>query len=322
MNSLNCAAYLAVILAVAFNADTSFGADFPAKPTRVVIPFAAGGTTDIVGRALADKLAPRMGQPVIVENRPGAGSLIGTDVVAKAAPDGYTLLMSGGPLATFKLLFKSVPFDVKRDLAPVTQITRTSYIVMINGGLPAKNLGEFITYAKANPGKLNFGSIGPGGVYQAHELFKKLTDINMVAIPYKGAMPVNALPSNEIQFYMDGSLVQKPNIDAGKVRALAVVANRRLAALPDVPTIAEAGLPNFTPSNWQGFMITAGSPKDVIAKWNAEIVAVAAMPDFRQRVTALGTEVVTNSPEELGRMIDAEMTQWAEVARFANVQPE
>jgi len=293
---------------------------FPSKQVRIVVPFAAGGVTDLLGRLVADQLQKRWGgQPVIVENRPGGGSIIGTDVVAKSEPDGHTLLLSGGPLSTFKVLFKQAPFDVQRDLAPITQMVQTRYILYVNSAVPATTLKEFIAYAKANPGKMNFGSIGPGGVLLAHEQFKKLAGVDLVQVAYKGVLPPSAIINNEVQMYLSGSLLPDPG---GRLRQLAVTGETRLPLAPNVPTFREAGLPEFRATNWQGFMTRAGTPAPVIAKLNEDLVAVIRLPEIRERIVAAGAEVVTSTPKELAAKIAREMKDWEEVARFANIKPE
>jgi len=295
---------------------------FPRKQVRIVVPFGAGGATDIIARIIADQLQKRWnGPPVVVDNRPGGGSIIGTDIVAKSEPDGHTLLLSGGPLSTFKVLFKQTPFDVQRDLAPLTQIVRTRYILYVNGAVPARTLGEFIAYAKAHPGKLNYGSIGPGGVMLAHEYFKKLAGVFMVQVPYRGMMPVSALLSGEVHMYLSGALMPEQEVAGGRLRALAVVGNSRLAQLPHVPTFAEAGMPQFNVDNWQGFLTRAGTPAPVLARLNEDLVAVVRSPEVRARIAASGAELVTGTPAELAALIERETKLWQEVAHFASLEP-
>jgi tripartite-type tricarboxylate transporter receptor subunit TctC len=304
-------------------ASSAFAQTFPSKQVQIIIPFAAGGVTDLLGRLVAEQLQKQWGgEPVIVENRPGAGSIIGTEAVAKAKPDGHTLLLSGQPLSTFKVLFKQTPFDVLKDLAPLTQMTRTRYILYTSGAVPARSLKELIEYAKANPAKLNHGGIGPGGVMLAHEQFKRIAGVNIVQVPYKGAFPVSALLTNEVQMYLSGSLFPQTEVDGGRLKILAVTGKTRLPHIPSVPTFGEAGLPQFEAYNWQGWMTRAGTPPAIVTKLNEALVAGIRAPQVRERIVANGTEVVTSTPAELRALIERESKEFEEIARFAGIKPE
>ena len=298
---------------------------WPAKPIRWIVPYAAGGFADIRARRIGIDLAKLLGQPVVIENRAGAGGVIGTDVVAKAAPDGYTIGM--GNLAALSVnvsLMKKLPYDPIKDLQPIVLIERSALIFTAGPGLPAKTLQEVIAYAKANPGKLGFGSSGIGGAHHlSGEMLKLRTGIDIVHVPYKGGAPAAAdVMAGHLPMMFEMGYAAVPSIKGGKVRALAVTSTRRLPLLPDVPTMAEAGLPGFESANWQGVVVPAGTPRVIVDRLNKEFNAILAMPEQREAILATASEVGGGTPEQFRDLIASETVKWAEVVKAAKIQPE
>jgi tripartite-type tricarboxylate transporter receptor subunit TctC len=297
--------------------------EWPTKPVKLVVAYPAGGAVDIVGRMLAEKLTASLGQPVVVENKAGAGGLIGADAVAKSAPDGYTFVL--GTVSSHAIapsVYKKMPYDPVADFAPVSLVALTPYFITVNPQVPARTLAELIAYAKANPDKLNFGSSGNGTTpHLAGELFNTMAGVKIKHIPYKGSAPmVTDLLGDQVQVAFDNTVV--PNVKAGKLRALAVTGTARLAAMPDVPTAAEAGLPGYEAVGWMGVYGPRGTPPAIVNKLAAEIAKVMAAPDVREKLAALGFQAATDTPAQFDAYLRAEQTKWAKVARDANVQPE
>jgi tripartite-type tricarboxylate transporter receptor subunit TctC len=294
-------------------------APYPTRPIRIVVPFPAGGTTDILARAVAQKLTEATGQTVVVDNRPGAGGNIGAELVAKSAPDGYTLLMGTvGTHAINASLYKAMPFDHVRDFAPVILVAGVPNVLVVNPAVPANSVQELIAYGRANPGKLNFASSGSGtSIHLAAELFKTTTGVQMAHIPYKGSAPALVdLMGGQVQLMFDNLPSALPQIKAGKLRALAVTSAQRSAALPDVPTVAESGLPGFEASSWFGLLAPAATPKDIIAKLNGEVAKWLATPEAREKLAAQGAIVAAGlTPDDFVRHIAAETTKWQKVVK-------
>ena len=293
-------------------------ADYPTKPIRLVVPFPPGGTTDILARAVAQKLSETWNQQVIVDNRPGAGGNIGSDLVAKAAPDGYTLVM--GTVGTHAInpnLYSKMPYDHVKDFAPVILVAGVPNVLVVNPSLPVHSVKELIDYAKANPGKLNFASSGNGtSIHLSGELFKTMAGVQMTHVPYKGSAPALAdLMGGQVQLMFDNLPSSLGLIKGGKLRAIAVTSAARAAALPDVPTIAESGLPGFEASSWFGVLAPAGTPHDIVAKLNATIAAWLATPDAKEKLLAQGAIAAGGSPEDFARHIDRETAKWAKVVK-------
>ena len=292
--------------------------DYPAKPVRWVVPFPAGGPLDIVARVIGVRLSETWGQPVIVDNRPGAGGNIGAEVVAKSAPDGYTIVM--GALSTHAVnvsLFRKLPYDPVRDFAPVTLISEVPNVLVVNPAVPAKTVAEFIAYARANPGKLNFasGSTGSAG-HLAGELFKTMARVDMTHVPYKGAAPaVTDLLAGQVQLMFDNLASALPNIRAGRLRALAVTTKKRSAFVPELPTIAESGLPGFDVSTWFGVMAPAATPRPIVNRLHDGIVRALAHPDVKERLAAMGAEPVGDTPEQFGAFVKSEIAKYAKVVK-------
>ncbi len=293
-------------------------ATFPTKPIRIVVPFPAGGTTDILARAVAQKLTETGGQPVVVDNRPGAGGNIGAELVAKSPPDGYTLLMGTvGTHAINPSLYARMPYDHQKDFAPVILVAGVPNVLVINPAVPANSVQELIAYGKANPGKLNFASSGSGtSIHLAGELFKTMSGVQMTHVPYKGSAPALAdLLGGQVQLMFDNLPSALPQIKGGKLKALAVTSAQRASALPDVPTIAEAGLPGFEATSWFGLLAPAGTPKDVIAKLNGEVAKWLASPEAREKLASQGAIAAGKTPEDFTAHIVAETAKWQKVVK-------
>jgi tripartite-type tricarboxylate transporter receptor subunit TctC len=294
--------------------------NYPAKPIRLILPTAAGGSLDSVGRVIAQKFTEQWGQQVVVDNRPGAGGMLGTETAARAAPDGYTLLIaSNGNLATTQALYKKVPYDPVRDFAPVVLMTETPYIVVVHPSLPVKTVAELIQLAKVRPGQLNYASSGSGSTpHLAGELFKSMAGINLVHVPYKGSpAALTSLLSGETVVGITGMPSSWAQVKAGRIRALGVAGTRRSTTAPELPTVTESGLPGYEVNSWSGLLAPAATPKSVIAALNAEVMKILALPDVRQQLLNQGFEVLGGTPEQFGVFIKAEIVKWTRVIRDA-----
>ena len=298
------------------------GANYPAKQIRVIVPFPAGGPTDAIARAIGQKLSETWGQPVIVDNRPGAGGNIGTELAAKSPADGYTLFIGTVANAINQSLFAKLPFDFVRDFAPVTQNYVTGLILAVHPSLPAHTVKELIALAKANPGQLSYSSSGVGGTpHLAGELFNSMAGVKMVHVPYKGSAPAMAdLLGGHIQLTFDNMLTVLPQVKAGKLRGLAVTMTTRSPLAPELPTVAEAGLKGFEVKSWNGVVVPAGTPKEIIARLNGEIVRILRQPDLREKFLVQGVELVPTTPEEFGAFIKAESAKYAAVVKAAQLR--
>jgi len=319
--ALSLAATLAILAPQA-----SAAADaYPAKPIRFVVAFPPGGGTDIIARSIAQKLAERLAQQVVVDNRPGAGGNIGTDIVAKSAPDGYTMLMgSAGPLAINASLFASMPFDPVRDLAPVTLAASTPNVLVVHPSLRAATVNELIALAKARPGEINFASSGHGTpAHLAGELFNSMAGVKMVHVPYKGAAPALAdLLGGQVQLMFSTMPPALPHVKDGKLRALAVTSSKRSRAMPELPTVDEVALPGFEANTWHGVVVPAGTPAAVVVRLNREIVAILHMPEVVARLSGQGAEALGSTPEEFAAYIKSETLKWAKVVRDSGAKAE
>ena len=291
---------------------------WPTKPIKIVLGFPPGGATDILSRDFAAKLGDELKQQVIIENKPGAGGTIGADIVAKAAPDGYTLTIgTSSNHAIAVSLYKKLPYDPVKDFAPITMLAVSQNVVVINADVPANNIRELVAYAKANPGKLNFGSSGNGTIsHLTGEMFNTLNGTQITHIPYKGsAFVFPDLLSGQISVMYDSTISIGSMVKSGKVKALAVTGAKRSVLVPDLPTVAESGNPGFESTNWFGFFAPAATPKDILARLNAAAVKVLAAPDLQARFAMQGAEVVANSPGDALNMVKADIVKWAEVAK-------
>jgi tripartite-type tricarboxylate transporter receptor subunit TctC len=293
---------------------------YPDKPIRLVVPYTPGGATDIVARVVGQKLGESLGQQVVIDNRPGGGTLIGTDIVAKATPDGYTLLMCAATLGTNPSLYEKLPYDTLKDFAPVSLVAIVPNILVVHPSLPVKSVQQLIEYAKANPGKLSFASTGNGGSsHLAGELFKSMAGVDMVHVPYKGSAPAHTdVLGGRVPVMFDSAML--PHIKAGKVRALAVTTLKRSPAAPELPTLAESGLPGYEAVAWFGVLAPAGVPKQIVNKLSSEIVRIVHMPDVQQRFDSLAAEPIGNTPDEFATYIKEDIEKWAKVIKAANIR--
>jgi len=315
---------LAAALPVAAAAAQSSAPNYPTKPIRIVVPQSAGGSTDLTARLVAQKLADALGQPVVVDNRPGAGSIIGTDIVAKAAPDGYTLLVVASSITINPSLHKKLPFDPMRDLAPITQLSAFPNMLVVHPAVPVKTVQDLIALAKARPGQINYGSSGTGtGTHLSAELFKYMTGVDMVHVPYKGGGPaVTALIGGQVQLNFATIPSVLPHVRAGKLRAIAVTTLKRSPAAPEVPTIAESGVPGYDHGPWNGMLAPANTPKAIIARLNAEVAKIVHLPETKGVLVHEGAEPVGNSPEAFAGIIKTETAKWAMVIKAAGIKAD
>jgi tripartite-type tricarboxylate transporter receptor subunit TctC len=322
------AAYRAAGLVCALCALTAGGSwsqGFPVRPVRLVVTYTAGGPADIAARALAQKLAEVWGQQVVVDNRAGAGGIIGTELVAKAAPDGYTLLHgTAAGLIINPLLVKKLPYDTQRDFAPVSMVVIVPQLLVTNPAVPAATLKELIALAKARPGALNYASVGVGSPnHLGMELLKSMAGIDMVHVPYKGATPAMAdLIAGQVQLAFNGMASVLPQIATGKLKAIAIGSARRSPAAPDVPTVAEAGVPGFEYVAWNGNFAPAATPATVVGKISGDIRKALASPDVVQRLASLGSEPSGSSPAEFAAYLKEDHVRWSRVVKAVGLKPE
>lgn len=309
----------AVVLGAGLLGGTSALAQaYPTKPVTIIVPFAAGGTTDILARIIGQALTAELGQSVVVDNRAGAGGNFGGQAAAKAAPDGHTLFMGTvGTHAINASLYKKMPFDPVKDFAPLTRVANVPNLLVANPAQPYKSVKDLIAYAKANPGKVNFGSSGNGSsIHLSGELFKSLAKVDMQHVPYKGSAPaVTDLLGNQIGIMFDNMPSAIQHVRSGKLVPLAVTTAKRSPELPSVPTIAEAGVPGYEATSWFGMFAPAGTPAPVLAKLNAAIVKVLAQPDVKKKINEQGAEVYSETPEQFAAFIQAESVKWGKVVK-------
>jgi len=298
---------------------------FPTKPVKIIVAFPPGGGTDIVARLLAPRLTDLWGQAVVVENRAGASGVIGTEAAARAEPDGHTLFMATmGNMTANQHLYAKMAVDPLRAFAPITKVVDVHFVFIANPALPADNVRELIELAKKRPGELHYSSSGPGGApHLAMELFKRQAGINLTHVPYKGSGPgMTDLLGGRVMMTMDSLLQGLPQIKAGKLKALAVLGPKRSSLLPDVPTMAEAGVTGYALTNWFGLLAPAATPKDVLAKLNADVLQVLKLSEIKTRISEMGADVVGNSAEEFGAAMRAESAQWADIIKSASIKAE
>jgi len=301
----------------------SFAQAFPSKPIHIIVPSAPGDGSDLMARAIGQKLAEAWKQPVIVDNRPGAGGRIGSEVAAKAAPDGYTWIMANAGLHGINAaIYANLPFDVERDFAPITQIMRSPNVLVVSPSLHVDTVQQFIALLKKNPGKYSYGSGGNGSsAHMSAELFKLMAGVDIVHVPYKGATPALAdLVSGQTAMFLGNLPPTMSFIKNGQVKALAMTSLKRSPELPNVPTLDESGLKGFETIAWFGLLAPAGTPKDIIEKTRAEIVRIVALPDIREHIAALGGEPVANRPDEFAAIIHDDVAKWKKVAATAHVK--
>ena len=302
----------------------AFAQGFPTKPITIIVPASPGGAIDLAARLIGQKLTEAWGQAVVVDNKAGATGIIGTEAVAKAAPDGHTLALVASSHAINPSIVKKLPFDTVKSFEAVVQTHVVPLVLVTASSFPAKDLKELIAYGKANPGKLSFASSGSGGApHFSGELFKSMTGIDMIHIPYKGSTLAHPdLMSGRVSLMFDTLAAVSTQAKAGGMKALAVTTSKRASTLPNVPTMAEAGLPGFETSTWGGLLAPAGTPKAVVAKLAAEVTRILALPDVKQKLMDTGVEPVGGTPEQFNTFIGKEMAKWAKVAKDAGIQPE
>ena len=306
-------------------ATTTLAQTWPNKPVRIIVPYPPGGVGDTFTRSLAQQLSERLGQPVLIENKPGASQIIGAELAAKAAPDGYTLFLgSVTSLAINVRSQKKLPYDPARDFAPVSLCFASPLYLVVNPTLPASSVAELIALARAKPGQLTFASVGQGGsLHLAGELFKSMTGVDMTHIPYKGSAPALAdVMGGQVSMIFDVGVSALPQVRAGKLRALAITAGRRSEGTPEYPTIAEAGVPGYEASIWFGIVAPAGTPAPVVARLSREIAQIVRTPAIRERFVPLGLDLIGGTPEEFAATMRSEIPKWARVLQDARVEPE
>jgi tripartite-type tricarboxylate transporter receptor subunit TctC len=298
---------------------------FPEKPVRFVVGFTPGGPSDILARALGQKLAERWSQQVVIDNRPGAGGNLAAEAVAKSAPDGHTWLLGNNSiLATNQSLYRSLPYDPVKDFAPVALVAIQPNILVVHPSLPASSVSQLVSYLKSNPGKANYASSGSGAAaHLAGELFKAMAGVDMVHVPYKGAQPaLTDVIAGQVQMMFATSASVIPYIKAGRLRALAVTTAQRSASVPELPTVAEAGVPGFEATTWHGVVVPAGTPLPAIQFLNEAINAVLKEKDLKERLTSLGAEIATGTPKDFADYISRETPKWAKVVKDSGARPE
>ena len=323
MTALQTAAWLAAgaLFSTPAAAQT---AGYPNRPIRMIAPSSAGGPVDVIARTLSVSLGDILGQQIVVDNRAGAAGLIGAEIVAKSAPDGYTLLMGfSGPLAIVPHLVKSAPYDTNKDFTPITLAASAPYVLLVHPSLPVKSVKELIDFAKSQPGKLNFASGGTGvGIHMAGELFNVAAGVKITHVPYKGAGPgMTALLAGEVNMMFNGLSAALPQVKAGRLRALAVGGDKRSTLLPDLPTVAESGL-QFNTSGWYGLLGPAGMSRVLVTQLRNDTLRALAAPETKERLSALAVETIGSTPEEFAALLKQEYAQWGKVVKAAGIKPQ
>jgi tripartite-type tricarboxylate transporter receptor subunit TctC len=313
-------AWFAIVALAA--AELACAQGYPARQVRIIVPFPPGGTSDILARTIGARLSEPLGQPVVVENKPGAGGNIAADYVAKSPPDGYTLIMGTSSLAISQSLYRKLTYDLVRDFAPITQAVTYANLLVVHPSANVSTVGELLALARAKPGALSYGTAGNGTPpHMTGELFKAYTGVNILHIPYKGGAPAIAdLVAGQIPMMFDNVPPLLPHVRSGRIKALAVTSLKRSSVLPDVPSLHELGLKDFDAVGWNGLLAPAGTPRDIVNRLNAEVVKVLRIPEVRDGLTAQGADIVGNSPEAFGEWIRAEVKRWAEVVRVSGAK--
>ncbi len=308
----SCAVAIAVLIAC-----PAWAQDYPNKPIRLIAPFSPGGATDVLARIVGQKITERLGQPVVIENRVGAGGNIGAEQVAKSSPDGYTLLMGGVPHAIGMSLYTKLGYDMVKDLSAVAEVASFPSLIVLHPSLPVKSVKELIALAKARPGQLNFGSAGNGSPnHLALELFDTMADVKMVHIPYKGTgQVIGDLLAGQLQLASMGFPIAMPHVKSGKLRAIALTGTTRSPLMPNLPTIAEAGLAGFDVTSWYGVFGPAALPREIVARLNSEISSAITAPDLKEKLIALGAEPSTKTPDKFAQYVREEIVKWAKVVK-------
>ncbi len=312
----------ALLVALSALAQSTAAQTYPAKPLRIIVPLAAGGPGDVLTRAMGQKLAELTGQPVVIDNRPGANTNVGSEAAAKAPADGYTLLSTANPLTTNPSLYPALPYDPIRDFAPITLIGLTPLLLVVHPSLPVKSARDLIALAQAQPGQLNYGSAGNGSaLHLAGEMFNSLARVKLVHVPYKGVTNAfSDLLGGQISIMFPGAPIALPQVRAGKLRALGTTGAARMAAAPELPPISESGLPGYEVEVWYGVLAPAGTPAAVISRLHAEISKIVQLQDIRERWALLGATPLHNTPEQFAAFLKADVGKWAKVVRVAGVK--
>jgi tripartite-type tricarboxylate transporter receptor subunit TctC len=310
--------------ALSLSAGIAQAQQWPTKPIRYIVPFPPAGATDITARIVAEKLGPALGQPVIVENKPGAAGNVGTELVAKSPPDGYTILQVTVAQSISETLYSKLGYSLLRDLQPVAAVARVPNVMVVNPSVPARTVQEFIALAKANPGKINFASSGSGtSIHMSGEMFKMLTGVDIVHVPYKGSGPaLTDLLGGQVSVMFDNLPPSMPHIKSGKLRALAITTTTRYPGLPDLPTMVEAGVPGYDSAAWFGIMAPTGTPAEVVMRINTEVNKLLALPDVRERFDQQGAIPAPGTPAEFGAFIRNEINKWAKVVKASGAKVE
>ena len=302
---------------------TAAAQSYPVKPVRLVVPYASGESMDVTARMVAEKWSTALGQQLVVDNRPGASALLGSEYVAKAAPDGYTLLYANvGPLAISPSLYTKMPYDVTKDFAPLAQVANLPFVLYVSPTLPVNSLKEFVDYVKARPGQLNYASIGTGGgLHLTAELLKSIVGIDIVHVPFKGtSQAVPEIIAGRVQMVCNTIPAFQPHVKSGRIKALVVAATRRSALLPEVPTAVEVGIPDFQASSWHGVVLPSGAPREVVAKLNQSLASVLSTPAFREQLIAQGAEPVESTPDEFAKFLRSDIEKWRKVIQSLGVK--
>jgi tripartite-type tricarboxylate transporter receptor subunit TctC len=302
----------------------AFAQAWPNKPVKIIVPFAAGGPADIYARVIGEKLQAALGQSFVIEDKPGGGAIIGTDAVAKSAPDGYTLLMMSNTHTVNESLFAEKPYQLMRDLVPVAPVNYSDLVMVVHPSVPAANLREFLALAKAKPGELNYASSGPGTPYHmAGELLKAMAGVDIVHVPYKGSAGARTdILGGQVQMMFDAITTMAPNVRAGKLRALGTSGKVRSAVLPDVPTVSEAGVPGYDAVIWLGIMAPAGTPRAIVERLNNEITRAANSPELKEQWAKQGAVSMSMTPEEFGRYLREDIEKWARIVKISGAKPD
>lgn len=317
--AVSCAFLVGCALAAAAGAQP-----YPSRPIRVVVPFAPGGAVDLVARTLAPKLNEALGQPVIVDNRSGAGGTIGTDIVAKARPDGHTLLAASMGVAVNAVLYPKLPYDTLKDLAPVTLLGEQPNILVVHPGVPARSLNDLLALARAKPGQISYASGGVGSnTHLVTVLFARMAKVELLHVPYKGLGPAIAdLVGGQVQLAVSNVSTAVPHVKSGRLRLLAVTTAKRFPLFPDTPTVAEAGVPGYESSGWYGLWATAGAPRSVLERLNQEVTGILGTPALREQFESQGLQPIPTSPETFGRRLREEINKWGPVVKASGAKPE
>jgi tripartite-type tricarboxylate transporter receptor subunit TctC len=324
MNPVKFARIACAALAAAACGAVFAQAGYPSKPVRMIVPSSAGGGTDIVSRIIAPELTKRLGQQVVIENRPGAGTMIGIGIAAKSPADGYTILMGLSTLAINSAIYKKVPYDPRRDFAPITQAISSASIIVVHPSVPVKTLKDLIAFARARPGQLNYASAGTGTYpHMTMELFLSMAKLKMVHIPYKGTGPAMIdMIAGQVATMAATVLTGMPHIRSGRLRPLGITSLQRASAAPEIPTVAEGGLPGYESVQWYGVLAPAGTPRDIVNRLHAEVTGVLKQPEIKARFANDLADTVGNSPDEFNSFIQRELVKWAKVASDAGIRAD